>query len=166
MQTIDLNHVRKTYDHFVAVDDLSLGIEAGTVFGLLGPNGAGKTSTIRMMIGITQPDSGEINVFGKPFERKSLEKIGYLPEERGLYKKMKVFDQLVFLGELHGMSRADAGSKARQWCERLDIAEKLQSKVEELSKGMQQKIQFIAALLHDPEFVIMDEPFYGLDPAA
>ncbi|HYX52939.1 MAG TPA: ATP-binding cassette domain-containing protein [Candidatus Limnocylindrales bacterium] len=164
MQTIELSNVRKTYEHFVAVDGISFAIEQGTVFGLLGPNGAGKTSTIRMMIGITQPDSGQINVFGKPFERKSLERIGYLPEERGLYKKMKVLDQLVFLAELHGMSRSDAGAKAQQWCERLDIAEKLQSKVEELSKGMQQKIQFIAALLHEPDFVIMDEPFYGLDP--
>jgi ABC-2 type transport system ATP-binding protein len=162
--TIELSHVRKSYGEFVAVDDISFAIPRGTVFGLLGPNGAGKTSTIRMMIGITAPDSGAINVFGKPFERKSLEKIGYLPEERGLYKKMKIVDQLVFLGELHGMSADDARRKSIAWCERLDIAEKLDSKVEELSKGMQQKIQFIAALLHDPDFVIMDEPFYGLDP--
>jgi ABC-2 type transport system ATP-binding protein len=164
MQTIELMHVRKSYDQFVAVDDLSFAIAEGSVFGLLGPNGAGKTSTIRMMIGITAPDSGEINVFGKPFERKSLHKIGYLPEERGLYKKMKVLDQLVFLGELHGMQAADARKKATEWCERLEISEKLDKKVEELSKGMQQKIQFIAALLHDPEFIIMDEPFFGLDP--
>jgi len=164
MFTIELNKVRKSYDSFVAVDDLSFRIEQGAVFGLLGPNGAGKTSSIRMMIGITAPDAGEINVFGKPFERKSLEKIGYLPEERGLYKKMKVVDQLVFLAELHGMAAAAARKKAVEWCERLEIAEKLESKVEELSKGMQQKIQFIAALLHGPEFVIMDEPFYGLDP--
>jgi ABC-2 type transport system ATP-binding protein len=164
MNTIELNKVRKSYDSFVAVDDLSFAIEPGTVFGLLGPNGAGKTSTIRMMIGITAPDSGTINVFGKPFERKCLEKIGYLPEERGLYKKMKILDQLVFLAELHGMEAAAARKKAVEWCERLEIAEKLQSKVEELSKGMQQKIQFIAALLHDPDLVIMDEPFYGLDP--
>ena len=164
MNTIELNKVRKTYDEFVAVNDISFNINEGAVFGLLGPNGAGKTSTIRMMIGITQPDSGSINVFGKPFERKSLERIGYLPEERGLYKKMKVLDQLVFLGELHGMTPGDARKKAQAWCERLEIGEKLQSKVEELSKGMQQKIQFIAALLHDPTFIIMDEPFYGLDP--
>jgi ABC-2 type transport system ATP-binding protein len=162
--TIELSHVRKSYAEFVAVDDISFTIPRGTVFGLLGPNGAGKTSTIRMMIGITAPDSGAINVFGRPFERKSLEKIGYLPEERGLYKKMKILDQLVFLGELHGMRAEDARRKSIAWCERLEIAEKLDSKVEELSKGMQQKIQFIAALLHDPDFVIMDEPFYGLDP--
>ena len=164
MQTIEISQVRKTYDDFIAVDDLTFDIAQGSVFGLLGPNGAGKTSTIRMMIGITAPDSGEIRVFGKPFERKSLHRIGYLPEERGLYKKMKVLDQLVFLAELHGVNAAAARKKAMDWCERLEIAEKLDKKVEELSKGMQQKIQFIASLLHDPEFIIMDEPFYGLDP--
>jgi ABC-2 type transport system ATP-binding protein len=164
MNTIELNSVRKTYDQFVAVDNLSFSIEQGTVFGLLGPNGAGKTSTIRMMIGITAPDSGEIRLFGEPFNRKHLNHVGYLPEERGLYKKMKILDQLIFLGELHGMSAASARQKAVEWCEKLEIAERLQSKVEELSKGMQQKIQFIAALLHEPDFVIMDEPFYGLDP--
>src|SRR5512147_2718083 len=122
MHTIELSNVRKSYDSFVAVDGLCFAIEAGSVFGLLGPNGAGKTSTIRMMIGITAPDSGSIEVFGRPFERKSLEKIGYLPEERGLYKKMKVLDQLVFLGELHGMSAGGARKKAVDWCERLEIA--------------------------------------------
>src|SRR6201996_4340899 len=121
--TIELSRVRKSYGEFVAVDDISFTIPQGTVFGLLGPNGAGKTSTIRMMIGITAPDSGVINVFGKPFERKSLEKIGYLPEERGLYKKMKILDQLIFLGELHGMSAVDARRKSIAWCERLEIAE-------------------------------------------
>src|SRR5215467_11734605 len=164
MQTIELIKVRKSYDQFVAVNDLSFAIEQGRVFGLLGPNGAGKTSTIRMMIGITVPDSGHINLFGKPFDRKGLQKIGYLPEERGLYKKMKVLDQLVFLGELHGMEAGAARQKALEWCKRLEIDAWVQKKVEELSKGMQQKIQFIAALLHDPDFIIMDEPFFGLDP--
>jgi len=164
MYTIELEKVRKSYDHFVAVDDLSFKIEQGAVFGLLGPNGAGKTSTIRMMIGITAPDSGTVRVFDQPFDRKCLEKVGYLPEERGLYKKMKMLDQLVFLAELHGMAAAAARQKAIEWCERLEISEKLASKVEELSKGMQQKIQFIAAILHDPDFIIMDEPFAGLDP--
>jgi ABC-2 type transport system ATP-binding protein len=164
MQTIELNKVRKCYDQFVAVNDLSFGIEQGGVFGLLGPNGAGKTSTIRMMIGITVPDSGQINLFGKPFDRKALQKIGYLPEERGLYKKMKILDQLIFLGELHGMSNGAARQKAIEWAKRLEIDAWLQKKVEELSKGMQQKIQFIAALIHDPDFIIMDEPFFGLDP--
>jgi ABC-2 type transport system ATP-binding protein len=164
MQTIELTKVRKSYDQFVAVNDLSFNIEQGGVFGLLGPNGAGKTSTIRMMIGITAPDSGQINLFGKPFERKSLNKVGYLPEERGLYKKMKIVEQLIFLGELHGMTAGAAKQKAIEWTKRLEIDAWLQKKVEELSKGMQQKIQFIAALLHDPDFIIMDEPFFGLDP--
>jgi ABC-2 type transport system ATP-binding protein len=164
MQTIELSNVRKSYDQFVAVNNLSFSIPQGGVFGLLGPNGAGKTSTIRMMIGITVPDSGQINLFGKPFERKSLKKVGYLPEERGLYKKMKIIEQLIFLGELHGMTPGNARQQAMIWAKRLEIDAWLQKKVEELSKGMQQKIQFIAALLHDPDFIIMDEPFFGLDP--
>jgi len=164
MYTIELDKARKAYGDFVAVNDLSFSIEKGSVFGLLGPNGAGKTSTIRMMIGITAPDSGQIRTFGEPFNRKHLHRVGYLPEERGLYKKMRVLDHLIFLGELHGLSAAMARQKAIEWCTKLEITEKLQSKVEELSKGMQQKIQFIAAVMHDPEFVIMDEPFFGLDP--
>ena len=164
MLTIELIGVRKSYDQFVAVNNLSFSIPQGGVFGLLGPNGAGKTSTIRMMIGITAPDSGQINLFGKPFERKSLNKVGYLPEERGLYKKMKIIEQLIFLGQLHGMTAAHARQQAIVWSKRLEIDAWLQKKVEELSKGMQQKIQFIAALLHDPDFIIMDEPFFGLDP--
>ena len=164
MQTIELNQVRKSYDQFVAVNDLSFSIEQGRVFGLLGPNGAGKTSTIRMMIGITVPDSGSIHLFGKPFERKSLHRVGYLPEERGLYKKMKIIDQLIFLGQLHGLPPGTARQKAVEWCKRLEIDAWIEKKVEELSKGMQQKIQFIASLLHDPDFIIMDEPFFGLDP--
>jgi ABC-2 type transport system ATP-binding protein len=164
MYTVELEGVQKNYDQFVAVDNLSFKIEQGSVFGLLGPNGAGKTSTIRMMIGITAPDSGTIKVFGRPFGRECLPKVGYLPEERGLYKKMKMLDQLIFLGELHGIPAAAAKQRATEWCNRLEISDKLASKVEELSKGMQQKIQFIAALLHDPDFIIMDEPFAGLDP--
>ena len=164
MATIELTNVRKTYDHFVAVDNLSFRIEEGTVFGLLGPNGAGKTSTIRMMIGITVPDSGSVQMFGKPFERQSLHRVGYLPEERGLYKKMKVLDQLIFLGQLHGLSAEEARRRAMAWSSKMEISGWLDKKVEELSKGMQQKIQFIATLLHEPDFIIMDEPFGGLDP--
>ncbi|HEY6307586.1 MAG TPA: ATP-binding cassette domain-containing protein [Candidatus Angelobacter sp.] len=164
MPTIELNKIRKTYDHFVAVDDLSFKIEEGAVYGLLGPNGAGKTSTIRMMIGITVPDSGEINMFGKPFVRRDLQRVGYLPEERGLYKKMKILDQLIFLGQLHGLDAKTARQRSVAWSERMEIADWLPKKVEELSKGMQQKIQFIATLLHDPDFIVMDEPFSGLDP--
>jgi ABC-2 type transport system ATP-binding protein len=118
-----------------------------------------------MMIGITLPDSGEVRMFGAPFHRSMLQRVGYLPEERGLYPKMKVIEQLVFFGELHGLSAADARTRAQRWGERLDIAEHFQKKTQELSKGMQQKIQFIATLLHEPEFVIMDEPFSGLDPS-
>ena len=164
MDAVQLDTVRKTYDHFVAVDDLSFRIAQGSIFGLLDPNGAGKTSTIRMMIGTTAPDSGTVSLFGERFQRSHLRRVGYLPEERGLYKKMKVRDLLVFLAEVRGVSAAEAGRRAQQWCERLEIAAWLPKKVEELSKGMQQKIQFIAALLHDPEFIIMDEPFGGLDP--
>ena len=164
MNIVELNQISKTYDTKVAVDALSLQIEAGKMFGLLGPNGAGKTSTIRMMIGITMPDSGTVTLFGQPFSRKNLTRVGYLPEERGLYKKMKVIDQLVFLGQLHGLDASQANSRARQWCERLQIFDSIELKTEELSKGMQQKIQFISTLLHEPALIIMDEPFSGLDP--
>jgi ABC-2 type transport system ATP-binding protein len=164
MPIVQLNHVRKVYDTKVAVADLSLTIEPGTMFGLLGPNGSGKTSSIRMMIGITVPDSGSVSLFDKPFRRSMLGRVGYLPEERGLYKKMNVLDQLVFLGQLHGLSSSVATKRAKLWCERLNITEAIPKKTEDLSKGMQQKIQFIAALIHEPELVIMDEPFSGLDP--
>ena len=164
MPVVELAGVTKAYETKVAVRDLSLSIDAGQMFGLLGPNGAGKTSSIRMMMGITMPDSGSINLFGKPFERTSLERVGYLPEERGLYKKMKVLEQLVFFGELHGLAAAEARKRATDWAKRLDIDEALPKKTEELSKGMQQKIQFIGSLLHDPGLIVMDEPFSGLDP--
>lgn len=164
MNIVELDKVSKSYENKVAVRDLSFRIGAGQMFGLLGPNGAGKTSTIRMMIGITMPDSGAVQMFGQPFTRKQLGRVGYLPEERGLYKKMKVIDQLVFLGELHGLDAETARKRSRNWCERLQIADAMEQKTEELSKGMQQKIQFISTLLHEPELIIMDEPFSGLDP--
>jgi ABC-2 type transport system ATP-binding protein len=164
MDSVQLKDVSKSYGEFVAVDALTFAVPAGGIYGLLGPNGAGKTSTIRMLMGITLPDRGEVTLFGRPFDRRQLRRIGYLPEERGLYRRMKVLEHLVFLGELHGMSAAEAGKKGAAWCERLDLADWTKKKVEELSKGMQQKVQFIAALLHEPEIVILDEPFYGLDP--
>jgi ABC-2 type transport system ATP-binding protein len=164
MSIVELQHVRKAYDTKIAVADLSFTIEPGSMFGLLGPNGSGKTSSIRMMIGITVPDSGTVKLFGQPFHRDLLNRIGYLPEERGLYKKMKVMDQLIFLGELHGLDATTASKRAHIWCERMEITEAITKKTEELSKGMQQKIQFIAALLHEPDLIIMDEPFSGLDP--
>ena len=164
MQTIELNQVRKCYDQFVAVNDLSFSIEQGRVFGLLGPNGAGKTSTIRMMIGITVPDSGTINLFGKPFERKSLHRVGYLPEERGLYKKMRVADQLRFFAEIKNLRGREVESKIDEWLARVKLSEWKNKRSMELSKGMQQKIQFITAVIHDPDLLILDEPFSGLDP--
>jgi ABC-2 type transport system ATP-binding protein len=164
MPVVELAGVTKAYENKVAVNKLSLSIDAGQMFGLLGPNGAGKTSSIRMMMGITLPDSGKISLFEKPFDRKSLESVGYLPEERGLYKKMKVLDQLVFFGELHNLSREEARKRAIAWAKKLEIADSLLKKTEELSKGMQQKIQFIASLLHEPGLIVMDEPFSGLDP--
>jgi ABC-2 type transport system ATP-binding protein len=165
MYTLELKNVRKAYGKFVAVNDLSFNIEAGTMFGLLGPNGAGKTSTIRMMIGITMPDSGQVLMFGKPFERDALSRVGYLPEERGLYPKMNVLDQLMFMGQLHGLTAGQSKERALNWGRRLQIIDAYVKKTQELSKGMQQKIQFIATLLHDPQLIIMDEPFAGLDPA-
>jgi ABC-2 type transport system ATP-binding protein len=164
MTVVELESVTKAYESKVAVSELSLKVEGGQMFGLLGPNGAGKTSTIRMMMGITIPDSGSIRLFDKPFDRKALERVGYLPEERGLYKKMKVVEQLVFFGQLHGLEPGEARKRAKAWAERMEIAESLDKKTEELSKGMQQKIQFIASVMHDPGLIVMDEPFSGLDP--
>jgi ABC-2 type transport system ATP-binding protein len=164
MPIVALAGVTKAYENKIAVNDLSLSIEAGQMFGLLGPNGAGKTSSIRMMMGITVPDSGSILLFDKPFARSNLERVGYLPEERGLYKKMKVLDQLIFFGQLHGLAREEAQKRAVSWAGRMEISDALPKRTEELSKGMQQKIQFIATLLHDPKLIVMDEPFSGLDP--
>lgn len=164
--TLELRSITKRFGNFTAVDHLSLSIPKGCVYGLLGPNGAGKTTSIRMMIGITVPDEGEVRMFGEPFRAQHLERIGYLPEERGLYKRMKVIELLIFFAQLKGVPRAEAEKRSRQWLDRLELNGKwVTSKLEELSKGMQQKVQFIAALLHEPDFLIMDEPFSGLDPA-
>ena len=162
--TVELERIRKSYGAYVAVDDLSLSISPGQIFGLLGPNGAGKTSTIRMMIGITEPDAGAVRIFDAPISRAALMRVGYLPEERGLYRRMTVRANLEFLGQLAGLSIAASDQRMEAWAERLEIVDWLERRVEELSKGMQQKIQFIAALLHDPELIVMDEPFAGLDP--
>ena len=164
MPVVELAGVTKAYEDKVAVNNLSLSIDAGQMFGLLGPNGAGKTSSIRMMMGITIPDSGGVSLFGKPFERQSLDRVGYLPEERGLYKKMRVLEQLVFFGQLHGLAAEESRRRATDWAKRMEISDSLAKKTEELSKGMQQKIQFIATLMHDPGLIVMDEPFSGLDP--
>ena len=162
--TVELRGVRKSYGGYAAVDGLSFEIPPAHIFGLLGPNGAGKTSTIRMMIGIIAPDSGCVRIFGGPIRRRALSRVGYLPEERGLYRRMTVGDNLVFLGRLAGLSAAAARERIDAWTRRLEIADWIDRRVEELSKGMQQKIQFVAALLHDPGLIVMDEPFAGLDP--
>jgi ABC-2 type transport system ATP-binding protein len=164
MPVVELQGITKAYEDKIAVNGLTLTIEPGQMFGLLGPNGSGKTSTIRMMIGITFPDSGAIRLFDQPFTRDSLARVGYLPEERGLYKKMKVLEQLTFMGCLRGLPAAESEKRAISWAKKLEIADSLKKKTEELSKGMQQKIQFISTLIHDPGLIIMDEPFSGLDP--
>jgi ABC-2 type transport system ATP-binding protein len=166
---IDIRNVVKRYEQHVAVRDLSLAVPRGTVYGLLGPNGAGKTTTIRMILDIILPDSGTISILGRPnTDVGTLDRVGYLPEERGLYKKMQVRRVLQFLAELKGVKAALANQRINEWLERfsLSTADKNwgDAKVDELSRGMQQKVQFIAALLHDPEVVILDEPFSGLDP--
>ncbi len=162
---LELSHVTKRYSGHVAVDDLDLAVPAGGIFGLLGPNGAGKTTTIRMIMNILTPDDGTVTLFGGGGSgRDYSNRIGYLPEERGLYPRMKVLDQLTFLGETKGIKRATAAGRAKHWLERLGLAEWGQRKVQDLSKGMQQKVQFIGALMHEPDLVILDEPFSGLDP--
>jgi len=163
--SVSVEAVTKRFAGHVAVSDLSLQVPSGGIYGLLGPNGAGKSTTIRLIMSILQPDEGRIALFGASGNSRDLSaRIGYLPEERGLYKKMKVLDHLVFLGEVKGIARNDARKRALDWLERLDIGDWAQKKVEDLSKGMQQKVQFAGALLHEPELVILDEPFSGLDP--
>ncbi|HTG34300.1 MAG TPA: ATP-binding cassette domain-containing protein [Thermoanaerobaculia bacterium] len=161
---LELRNVRKAYGDFVAVDSVSMAVPAGSIFGLLGPNGAGKTSTIRMIMNITAPDSGEVIVFGHPRTADDLRRIGYLPEERGLYRKMTVMDQLVFFGEIRGLRGPKLVADIQRWLERVDLAKWAKSKIEELSKGMQQKVQLIGTVLHTPDLLILDEPFSGLDP--
>jgi ABC-2 type transport system ATP-binding protein len=164
-EAVILREVTKRYAGHTAVERLSLNIPRGSLYGLLGPNGAGKTTTIRMILNILVPDEGTVEVLGRPaWDRTLASRIGYLPEERGLYRKMKVMDLLVFLAEVRGVERRRARLKAGEWLERLDLSEWSGRKVEQLSKGMQQKVQFISTVLHDPELLILDEPFAGLDP--
>lgn len=162
--TLRVRNVTKRFGDFTAVDDLSFEIRAGRVFGFLGPNGAGKTTTIRMIVGITAPDEGEIELFGKSISSEMQNRIGYLPEERGLYKKMKVQDQLRYFAALKGVAQKEADARIDAWLERMNLAEWKTKKTTDLSKGMSQKIQFIATVLHDPDLLILDEPFSGLDP--
>nr|WP_262904618.1 ATP-binding cassette domain-containing protein [Hymenobacter lucidus] len=161
MQAID---VHKAYAAHVALNGVSLDIPQGSIFGLLGPNGAGKTSLIRIITQITAADSGEIRFRGEKLNPGHIAQIGYLPEERGLYKKMKVGEQLLYLARLKGLSKADATERIKQWIDRLELRAWVSKNVEDLSKGMQQKVQFIATVLHEPALIILDEPFSGFDP--
>ena len=161
---LELRGVSKSYDSFQAVKPLDLAVPRGSTYGLLGPNGAGKTTTIRMALRILQPDAGEIRILGQPLSQEGLDRVGYLPEERGVYRRMRVRKLLTFFAELKGMNARDARPRVDEWLERMDLADRANAKVQELSKGMQQKIQFIGAILHDPDIVVLDEPFSGLDP--
>jgi ABC-2 type transport system ATP-binding protein len=162
--TLVLEHVTKSYGDFTAVNDLSLQVRPGRVFGLIGPNGAGKTTTIRMIVNITVPDSGTIELLGQRMNTALQDRIGYLPEERGLYKRMRVGEQLRFFAELKDLRGAEANRRIDEWLKRLELTAWKEKRTKELSKGMQQKVQFITAVIHDPDLVILDEPFSGLDP--
>jgi len=162
--SLKVENVTKRFGDFTAVENLSFDVRAGRVFGFLGPNGAGKTTTIRMIVGITAPDEGVIELFGERMSSKLQDRIGYLPEERGLYKKMKIADQLRYFAALKDVPAAVAEKRIDQWLERLNLSEWKNKKTTDLSKGMQQKIQFISTVLHDPDLLILDEPFSGLDP--
>jgi len=164
MNAIEIDRVTKAFGRFKAVDDLSLVVPPGKIFGLLGPNGAGKTTTIRMVMDITAPDSGTIRVLGRPAARESLARVGYLPEERGLYRRMRVLDHLLFLAAIKEVDAETAKKRIDRWLDAMELRPWLHKRVDELSKGMQQKIQFIATIVHDPEILILDEPFSGLDP--
>lgn len=164
MNIIEIENVTKKFSNQLALDELSLTIPEGRIFGLLGPNGAGKTTLIRILTHITMPDSGRVLFHGHPLEAKDVENIGYLPEERGLYKKMKVSEQVVYLARLRGLTKQEATRRLKEWFVRFGIDSWWDRRVEELSKGMQQKIQFIATVVHQPDFLIFDEPFSGFDP--
>jgi len=164
MSVLQIENISKTYGNLKAVQDVSFQVEQGRIYGILGPNGAGKTTMIRMIMNILIPDSGQINLFGQSMNDDLKKRIGYLPEERGLYAKMRIIDILTFFGELHEMNRHNANEKAKKWLKRMELDGWQDKKVEELSKGMQQKIQFIATIMHEPDVIILDEPFAGLDP--
>jgi ABC-2 type transport system ATP-binding protein len=161
---LQVNHISKSYAYHQALNDVSFSIKRGTSYGLLGPNGAGKSTLIKIITRIINQDAGEILLDGQPLRKKDLVRIGYLPEERGLYKKMGLLEHLVYLGRLRGLTKQGATDRSIEWLERLSLADRAKKPIEDLSKGMQQKVQFIAAVLHDPEFIILDEPFSGFDP--
>ncbi|MBX3283174.1 MAG: ATP-binding cassette domain-containing protein [Acidobacteria bacterium] len=162
--TLRVDGITKSFGDFCAVDDLSFSVKAGRIFGFLGPNGAGKTTTIRMVVGINVPDSGTIELFGKRINGTTQDHIGYLPEERGLYKKTKIVDQLRYFAALKNVPQKEADKRIDRWLDRMELSEWKNKKTTDLSKGMQQKVQFISTVLHDPDLLILDEPFSGLDP--
>jgi ABC-2 type transport system ATP-binding protein len=164
MPTVQVNHIVKSYADKLAVDDLSFSVESGEIFGLIGPNGAGKTSTIRMMMDIIKPDSGEIMIFGERLSEATKARLGYLPEERGLYKKERVIDAIVYLASLKGMDSRTAETRADELLEQTGMLPNRKKKVDELSKGMGQIVQFIITVVHEPELIVLDEAFSGLDP--
>lgn len=165
MNLLEAQHLKKYFATQKAVDDLSFSVSPGSIFGLLGPNGAGKTTLLRMITGIIYPDAGEIVFDGKKFDPlKDIEKIGYMPEERGLYKKMKIGEQTLYLAQLKGLNKIDATRMIKEWFTKLEMESWWNKKVEDLSKGMQQKLQFVTTVLHNPKLIILDEPFSGLDP--
>jgi ABC-2 type transport system ATP-binding protein len=164
MNSLIVERVVKNYGDKTAVNGLSFEVSEGEIYGLLGANGAGKTTTMRMVLGLILPDSGDIRYLGKPYGKEQLSMLGYLPEERGMYPKIKVSDQIIYLAQLRGMSRKDADHSLKQWLDKFQVPEYYNKKVEELSKGNQQKIQFIAAVIHRPRILILDEAFSGLDP--
>ncbi|MEO7922610.1 MAG: ABC transporter ATP-binding protein [Chitinophagaceae bacterium] len=165
MPILELRNLKKYFATQKAVDDISLSVERGQIFGLLGPNGAGKTTLIRMITGIFYPDEGQIIFDGKKFDPiNDVEKIGYMPEERGLYKKMKIGEQTLYLAQLKGLSRSDAMTRIKEWFVKFEMESWWNKKVEDLSKGMSQKLQFVTTVLHNPKLIILDEPFSGLDP--
>jgi len=164
MNSLQVDRIVKQYGDKTAVSGLSFEVAAGEIYGLLGANGAGKTTTMRMILGLILPDEGDIRYLGKPYSEEQLSMLGYLPEERGMYPKIKVSEQILYLAQLRGMSRRDADVNLKRWLEKFQVPEYYNKKVEELSKGNQQKIQFIAAVIHNPKILILDEAFSGLDP--
>jgi ABC-2 type transport system ATP-binding protein len=161
---LSIRNIVKQYAGHTALNDVSLEVETGKIFGLLGPNGAGKTSLIRIINQITAPDSGEVYFGGKKLDQSHIDRIGYLPEERGLYKKMEIGEQMIYLARLKGLSKEEATKRLKAWFEKLGMETWWKKKIEELSKGMQQKAQFVATVLHEPDLIILDEPFSGFDP--
>ncbi len=164
MYALEVKNLTKTFDGLTAVDNASFNVPEGSIFGLIGRNGAGKTTTIRMMMGIYVPDKGQVILRGTEIGQEFKNKVGYLPEERGLYKKMKVMETLLYFAELKGKRGKEIEKRAEEYLEKFELSDRKQSKIEDLSKGNQQKVQFITTILHDPEFIILDEPFSGLDP--